>query len=254
MFIRALMNAARNLNKDGIYWEEAIEYFNLAAVVATNHVHKSRISSVAYFNIALIYLDQKLFLDSIAFLDKAIALNPQYLQAYWKKSHNLMLLGHIDESISLCESGIFLSEKFTKWGPFDNVASAESIRRNILGCNYSCKLSRDEISRRHIEWGREARSVLGPPMHHTLRDEPPERRLTIAYISPDLRHHVVSMFLESVLRHRNTREFKVLLYYTNPKPPDDVSMKLASLSDGFKSVYGRDSRDVSDSLSTPPSR
>src|SRR6185503_14265010 len=61
-------------------------------------------------------------------------------------------------------------------------------------------------------------------------DPDPERRLRIAYFSPDLRSHPVSAFIGGVLASHDRARFEVWCYYLYPEE-DAVSEKLQRLSD-----------------------
>lgn len=61
----------------------------------------------------------------------------------------------------------------------------------------------------------------------------PERRLRIAYISPDLRGHPVGTFVEPLLTHHDRRHFEVFCYYTCPVK-DEAMRRLQGFADHWK--------------------
>ncbi|MBM4072672.1 MAG: tetratricopeptide repeat protein [Planctomycetes bacterium] len=68
----------------------------------------------------------------------------------------------------------------------------------------------------------------------------PERRLKIAYLSPNLRRHVLSMAIEPLLRHHDRERFHISVYAHVPNP-DDKTQELESLADRW--LFVEDLRD-----------
>ena len=65
----------------------------------------------------------------------------------------------------------------------------------------------------------------------------PERKLRIALLSPDLRHHSVAYFLAPLLRHLDRRQFEIVLYHDH-FIFDATSERLRSLADVWRRVGG----------------
>jgi predicted O-linked N-acetylglucosamine transferase (SPINDLY family) len=64
--------------------------------------------------------------------------------------------------------------------------------------------------------------------HGNTRD--PERRLNIGYVSPDLRIHSVTRFLEPILAHHDKGQVEVYCYHSH-ELQDEVSVRLAGYTD-----------------------
>ena len=77
---------------------------------------------------------------------------------------------------------------------------------------YSAEASNTEILNIHKEYGRRyatAEPVAAKP-HRNSRD--PERRLRVAYLSPDFRAHSVAYFFEALLEKHDRDRFEIALY------------------------------------------
>ena len=104
----------------------------------------------------------------------------------------------------------------------------------VFNLNYSPDLSREEIWAAHREWERRFAPPSAPRDWANRPD--PERRLRIAFLSPDLRAHSVAFFLKPLLRHLDREAFEVLCYSNCPEP-DNVSLELAELADGWRDIW-----------------
>jgi protein O-GlcNAc transferase len=100
----------------------------------------------------------------------------------------------------------------------------------LFTLNLSTRCSREEIFREHCEFGRlmEGAAPAAPPPRRPANDRP----LRVGYLSPDLRTHAVSFFVEPLLRHHDRARFQATCYYTN-SGQDDRTRLLRSLSDGW---------------------
>ena len=65
----------------------------------------------------------------------------------------------------------------------------------------------------------------------------PGRRLRVAFLSPDLRTHSVSFFLEPLLSHLNRQEIEVMLYHDH-FIVDETSERLRSLASLWRNLTG----------------
>lgn len=91
---------------------------------------------------------------------------------------------------------------------------------------YEPDLSNAEILAIHKEFGRRFATNVADPAkpHANARD--PERRLRVAYLSPDFRAHSVSYFFEALLEKHDRAKFEICLY-------SDTS-RCDAITDGMK--------------------
>jgi protein O-GlcNAc transferase len=94
------------------------------------------------------------------------------------------------------------------------------------------------IHARHRAWGEEfaaqfrAIAARAPPFANT-RD--PDRKLRVAYLSPDFRYHAVSFFFQPLLAHHNPAEVEVFCY-ADVERPDPVTKYLQGLGGNWRST------------------
>lgn len=77
---------------------------------------------------------------------------------------------------------------------------------------YEPDLSNAEILAIHKEYGRRFSSALADPSKPHANTREPDRRLRIAYLSPDFRAHSVSYFFEALLENHDRTNFEIYLY------------------------------------------
>jgi protein O-GlcNAc transferase len=84
---------------------------------------------------------------------------------------------------------------------------------------------RDDIRR----WAR-----IATPPNRALdlreRSYEPDRRLRVAYVSPDFRMHSVTRFMEPVLFHHDREAFEIFCYSTTEKPEDAVTERIRAMA------------------------
>jgi protein O-GlcNAc transferase len=98
------------------------------------------------------------------------------------------------------------------------------VQSNLLFClNHDAQLDFDTVFAEHCSWGRLVESAITPLPHGN--DPDPERRMRIGYVSPDLRYHAVTRYLEPVLLHHDPKAVEVFCYAQVAKP-DAVSTRL----------------------------
>lgn len=123
---------------------------------------------------------------------------------------------------------------------FANLTSDERLQFTARSCrlmtlNYLPELTREEVFAEHVAYGRAA----GPEVNRSWRNDPdPERRLRVAFLSPDLNQHSVAYFLEPMLLRLDPREFEVVLYHDDTKV-DAVSERLKSLAAVWRNFANR---------------
>jgi protein O-GlcNAc transferase len=113
--------------------------------------------------------------------------------------------------------------------------------------HYSSDLTPDEVLReQRLAGSLCARSADGLPPRIAVSPDP-ERRLTIGIISPDLRQHSCSYFIQSILEHRSREMFRFIAFDAS-KTSDEVTRRLKSQFDQWRPVGRADDRDVAEMI------
>jgi predicted O-linked N-acetylglucosamine transferase (SPINDLY family) len=95
----------------------------------------------------------------------------------------------------------------------------------------------DEVFRAHTAWAARHAPPLAAPRRHE-RDASVDRPLRIGYVSPDLREHPVTYFIEPLLAN-HTRDFEVFLYSNlEPAQHDPVTARIKSYGHTWREVAG----------------
>ncbi len=163
-------------------------------------------------------------------LDEAEKLLGEYVAHDPAPSPALSMLGHLEVITGRTEAGLArMRESVLR----DSTGAAE-FSTYVFNLNYSPELGREEIWAAHREWDR--RFAPKVPAGNWSNRPDPARRLRIGFLSPDLRAHSVAFFLKPLLRHLDREAFEVFCYSNCPNP-DNVSLELADLADGWRDVW-----------------
>jgi protein O-GlcNAc transferase len=269
MFVKALLQVGARLQAEGRGDEEAevflklgarlkdekkstqaIEALSIVTKIAKSENAKKSHGSVAYYNLGNIHRVAHAYDKAHVCFGIASKLNIGYNEARYMQAHCLVKLGEIDAGIKveMTNTAIPFSriDRYVQLPPNapNNGVDAESLRRFLAIFNYSDTVPRDEVTSRHEQWGRDVRAAVGKMRKHHAKGKEPDRPLRIGYISPDLRAHVVARFFAPALRFRTREQFHVTCYYTGRKPPDAMSAALREMSDAWKSLSGKQAREV----------
>ncbi len=115
-----------------------------------------------------------------------------------------------------------------------NPCHADARSYRLMTLNYLDGLSRESVFAAHASFG----SALerGRP-HGFAAAADPGRRLRIGFLSPDLRTHSVTYFLEPLLRHLPASGFEVFLYHDH-YIVDAVSERLRARTASWRNLFG----------------
>ena len=198
-----------------------------------------------------------------AALRRAVAIDPNYAEGYSNLAHLLTQLGRLEESVQLCRRAIAI--KPALGAAYSNLGQAlhaqgrmdegnEALRvgarmdpddaqlhENLLGgYNHTTRWPPEEALAAHVAWAKrfaEPAGVALPPPANL--DKSPDRRLRVGFVSPDLRRHSVTYFLEPLVAERDRAAYEVFAY-SNTEKPDDVTEHLRRLADGWRDIRALD--------------
>lgn len=134
-----------------------------------------------------------------------------------------------------------LADLYTELG---RTAEAEPLYRHVLAANQDADALDAYLMCLHYHIATDSQKLLDEAVSWSEKllpaeskksfsnERSAEKRLKIAYISGDFRHHPVAYFLESVLQHRNQEAFEVCLYSTcPPSKHDEITQRISRLAD-----------------------
>jgi protein O-GlcNAc transferase len=135
--------------------------------------------------------------EAIVLIERAREKNPDSCAAYMNLGNCFLVLGMLDATLAAYQKGLSLSP------------DSPHLHSNLLHTlTYSPEFDQPTAFARHREFARKFEAPLLPHKPHSnTRD--PERRLKIAYVSPDLRSHSVVYFVEPMLQNHDHSKFEV---------------------------------------------
>jgi predicted O-linked N-acetylglucosamine transferase (SPINDLY family) len=110
----------------------------------------------------------------------------------------------------------------------------------LAAYDYSGHANHSEVLTLHLEWARKYADPLAQSRNRTESPLAEGERLRIGYISGDFCRHVISRFIEPVLRCHDRSKFRIFCFNSGSRE-DDMTMHLRGIADVW-----RDVRDLSD--------
>jgi predicted O-linked N-acetylglucosamine transferase (SPINDLY family) len=156
--------------------------------------------------------------------DLALALDPAMARAYHMKGGMLYNQGRIGEAIRVSLKALDVQREL----PF-------TFSNSLFMMNYGDDVSAAELFAKHREF--QERFGAAAPRRAAHANVPdPGRRIRIGYLSPDLRRHSVSYFIEPVLAHHDRDRFEVHCYF-NSSLPDEVTARFKEYGHVWHDCY-----------------
>lgn len=115
---------------------------------------------------------------------------------------------------------------------------ADLIPNYLMTLNYDHRLAPVEVFERHQRLGARLASLHGVPPFRFAGTFEASRPLRIGYFSPDIRGHVVALFMEGLLRNHDRGNFHLTAYHTGL--PDGRTTELRPLFDVFHQIESLD--------------
>lgn len=189
-------------------WQQAIISFERAIGCKPNYPE-------AYANLGATYMNAYRIAEAAAMYERAIALKNDYADAYCNLAAVQKEQGKVSEAIRNFRKAADLNPEL--W----------IAKSNLLFClNYDDEVTAQEVAEVHRNFGR----GIPKSKPSELRYNNPgssARKLQIGYLSPDLRQHSVSYFIEPLLRYHNSSAVEVHCY-ADLIEQDAVSARLAT--------------------------
>ncbi len=98
--------------------------------------------------------------------------------------------------------------------------------------SYDDELTPEQVFAIHERFGACVEGRVRSPAAHP-NDPDPERRIKLAFLSPDLRAHSVAYFLEPIFEHLDHERFELCVYSTT-RHPDETTRRLRACADTWR--------------------
>ncbi len=137
------------------------------------------------------------FEEAIISLSKVLEKIPDSPAAFLNLGNALLFLGMPNEAFSAYR-------KARQYEPSSN----DVFSNHLHSMNYLPDLDQEDAMAMHADFAKQFETPLLPHKPHT-NSRDPNRRLKIAFVSPDFRTHSVSYFIEPILKNLDRNEFEV---------------------------------------------
>jgi len=235
-------------------YEAALKLFERAIAVKPGH-------APYYHNLGNCLQVLGRFEEAVAAYRKYISLDPHEFSAYCNlgsalsaSGDNAGALHSYQQALALLPDSVDVKYNLANcYRLLGDFAAAERFYRDVLRANpqhvnahsdllfmnsYNVLCGAEEMLSLHQEWDRVHGAAGRADQYHHQRDPAAvDRRLRIAYVSPDFRRHSVSYFFEPILAAHDRNQFEVFCY-AEVRHGDEVTGRLQALADGWVTTVG----------------
>lgn len=181
-----------------------------------------------------IYTRMANWMDAVAALETAIALNPELHAANRLRALALFSMGQQQQACDLIDRVVKKSSESGDW---------------MLRAYIHAHTSRDPLKALQVarDWGKRFADPLtrnAKPLK--VQDRNPRKKLKIGYVTADFREHSVAFFMQPVLAHHNPDNVEVHVYSNGPS--DKVTAQMRPLVPHWHEIQGISDEDVCESI------
>ncbi len=188
----------------------------------------------AHNNLALVHMAMRQPTLAEDAARRAIELDLNYAEAHSNLANILKGPGTLDEAIAEQRQAIALKPELVQ------------AHSNLLfTMNYHPGCDPDQRYRESLRWAQQHAAPLAASIRPHANSPDPHRRLRLGYVSPSLKDHAVTFFLESILAHHDHDAFEVYIYNDLPQP-DAVTRRLRAYADHWRQAVGRSDAELAD--------
>ncbi len=181
---------------------------------------------------------QERLADAETHYRRAIELNSQYAEPQINLGNVLKDRGELDGAIAA-----YL--RATELRPDLSVLHSNL----LLTLHYHPDYSPADIAHEHRQWAERHAVPLAAAQHPHKNDPKPERRLRIAYMSPDFREHPVARFILPLLENHDREQFEVFAYHDIARQ-DEVTKLIRKHVDQWRDIADLTDELVADRIRT----
>ncbi len=181
---------------------------------------------------------QERLADAETHYRRAIELNSQYAEPQINLGNVLKDRGELDGAIAA-----YL--RATELRPDLSVLHSNL----LLTLHYHPDYSPADIAHEHRQWAERHAVPLATAQHPHKNDPKPERRLRIAYMSPDFREHPVARFILPLLENHDREQFEVFAYHDIARQ-DEVTKLIRKHVDQWRDIADLTDELVADRIRT----
>jgi protein O-GlcNAc transferase len=214
-------NLAVLLQRRGDF-ERALHHYRRAVALGLRH-------ALLHSNLGCLLRDLGHLQDGVDEFMRALELDASSAHAHSNLGVTLALQAEVDRALPHLRLAVALQPDW------------DLAHSNLLFClNYADSVTPAAVAAQHRAYGRRHPEPEGPGP----RTEPdPERKLRVAFVSPDLKHHSVAYFLEPLLGAYDRAWFEFYAY-SDVTRPDAVSERMQAKVDRWRPIHSLGDADV----------
>ena len=205
--------------------------------------------------------------ESLSCYNRALAINPNFADAHNNVGLTLRDMGQMDEALAAHRQALTLlpgsaavysniATVLKDMGRLDEATEAyrkalsiecdARIGSNLLyGLLFNDKLTPRQLRQEHRWWNDTFARPLTKSIRPHTNDPNPQRRLRIAYLSPNLRAHPVGRFLFPLITNHDGTHFEVFCY-NDARSPDVLTDLIKSRVPAWRETRGLDDERIAE--------
>ena len=220
-----LGNVYRTLRR----FDDAIDRCRKALAIDPQHV-------AALVNIGLAHWAKGATDDAMAAFQQAMALDPNDPETWNNIGIILHAQGKREEGIAAYRKSIEMNPRYDK--PWSNL---------LISVHYHPDYTGKMILAEHRRWAELLADPLSENVAPHANDCDPDRRLKIAYSSPELLGHPVGLFMHPIMQNHDHANYEIIVY-SDVVQPDDYTHRLRALADQWHDVGGLTDADLAEKV------
>jgi protein O-GlcNAc transferase len=190
---------------------EALESLQRAVLIDPKNV-------LAHYNLGVVLKKLNRIEDATKAYLQAVKIKPDYSAAFNNLASILHAQGRVDEAADYLRKNLA-------------IAPSAALHSNLLYTMwFDPVVTQEQIIAEHASWAERWVKPLEREIRPLENNLDPGRRLRIGYVSPDFREHVIALFMQPILHHRNRGQFEVFCY-SDVANPDFMTERLRADSD-----------------------
>jgi predicted O-linked N-acetylglucosamine transferase (SPINDLY family) len=169
---------------------------------------------------------------------QVLAIKPDFDTAANNLGNALLELGYSAEAAQWHRRALEIDTRYS-W-------AGSNLLRDL---NFTPDISGEHLLAESRQWWQRHGAELSNSIASHSNDPTPDRPLIVGFVSADLRMHSVTYFLEPIFQHHDRQLFKYIAY-ADLATEDEVSRRLKSQVEGWRSIRGIGDEPVADRVRT----
>ena len=197
---------------------EAVEIFRRGAAIDPGN-------ALAHYNLGVVLYKLNRTDEAIEAYRESIKVKPDYGQAFQNLANVLHKQGRVHEAEDCLRKCMEVSP---------SAATHSNLLYTML---FDSSCSAEQIAAEHTRWAQRWAEPLKCEIRPLKNNSDPNRRLRVGYVSPDFREHVIALFMQPILHHRDRDGFEVFCY-ADVAAPDFMTERLRVDADVWVPIVG----------------